>query len=426
MAGVGIRAAEFARELSRHADVTLAAIPGSSSPLPDVPLVEYQLQAPKALRPLIDDADVVVCQPGWPTLMGWLRGSRARLIFDMYVPEIFEVLESWRDHSLVMRELVGAMIIDRALAGFHIGHHFVCASEKQKDMWIGAMMAERLIRFGTYERDASFQSLIDVVPFGIPADDPTPAGRPVIRTRFPSIGPDDEIVLWNGGLWGWLDPVAAIRAVAELSRRRPTVKLVFMGAAKHRVAVKATDEARAVAEQLGVLDKHVFFNTEWVPYESRGEWLLEADCAVSCHEEHLETRFAFRTRLLDCFWARLPIVCTRGDDLAATVEKEDLGVTVGAGDPHQLATALEHVLIRGRQGFREGLNRAAEAHRWSRVCEPLVRYALSEAPLRALNDSAPARVAVRPSQRLRSVGYRFARTTLNKVGLEDWPTQGMG
>ena len=69
-------------------------------------------------------------------------------------------------------------------------------------------------------------------------------------------------------------------------------------------------EARATAEALGLLGSVVLFNDSWVPYEERGAWLNDADCALSLHHDHLETRYAFRTRVLDCFWASLPIVCT--------------------------------------------------------------------------------------------------------------------
>ena len=128
---------------------------------------------------------------------------------------------------------------------------------------------------------------------------------------------DSELVLWNGGIWRWLDAPTAIRAVAELAARRPRLRLVFMGgAAEHPAAAQSTREARALAEQLGLLGSVVHFHDSWVAYAERGAWLLQADCAISAHAEHLETRFAYRTRLLDCFWARLPVVCTSGDDLA--------------------------------------------------------------------------------------------------------------
>jgi hypothetical protein len=34
---------------------------------------------------------------------------------------------------------------------------------------------------------------------------------------------------------------------------------------------------------------------------------------VSTHYEHVETTFAFRTRILDYLWAGLPVVATGGD-----------------------------------------------------------------------------------------------------------------
>src|SRR5680860_1134799 len=150
----------------------------------------------------------------------------------------------------------------------------------------------RLI-FDAYDRDPSFESVIDLVPFGVPADPPRPSGRGP-RERFPEIGHDDEIVLWNGGLWSWLDAPTAIRAAGIVAARRPGLRLVFMGAGTQGPARRATEEARGVAGELGLLDRTVLFNDSWVPYAERGDWLLDADCALSSHVEHLETRFAFR------------------------------------------------------------------------------------------------------------------------------------
>src|SRR6185295_17244970 len=69
----------------------------------------------------------------------------------------------------------------------------------------------------------------------------------------------------------------------------------------------AADEARAAA------GPGVHFVDEWVAYEARGAWLLDADLAVSAHKPSLEAELAFRTRLLDCLWAALPAACTSGD-----------------------------------------------------------------------------------------------------------------
>ena len=153
-----------------------------------------------------------------------------------------------------------------------------------------------------------------------------------------------------------------------------------------------------------------------MPYAERGTWLLEADCAISTQVEHLETRFAFRTRLLDCFWARLPIVCTLGDELADRVMQEDLGVAVAEGDPRALAGALETVLARGRASYGERLSRVAAQYTWPRVVEPIARFLAAELPPR-LGE----RVTRPPLTSARTVAFRGALASMNALGVKLWP-----
>jgi glycosyltransferase involved in cell wall biosynthesis len=191
----------------------------------------------------------------------------------------------------------------------------------------------------------------------------------------------------------------------------------MMGGASVPAAARATAEARSLARELGLLDRTVFFNDDWVPYEERANWLLEASCALSAQLDHLESRFAFRTRLLDCFWAGLPVVCTTGDDLAELVELEQLGATAPPGSPEALAIAIERVLERGRQAYAEPLRRAAERHAWPRVAAPLRRWIGSpELPPR-LGDGVPKR----PAQRAREGAYLAARATISATGMR-WPS----
>lgn len=417
MAGAGIRAYELARALQPHADVTLAAVEERTSPLPDVDVVTYRVFEPRDLKPHIKAADAIVARPQWPDVAHWLKHSGARLVFDLYNPEPFEVLEFLAERGQV-RGVVQALTLDRITEAFRIGHHFMCASGKQRDMWLGAMLAERLIRPQVYDRDPSLLSTIDAVPFGVPDEPPKRTGAPGPRERF-GLAPDAEIVLWNGGIWKWLDAPTAIRATAELVERRPNAHLVFMAAASDR-AQAAADEARATASELGLLDSHVHFNDEWVAYGERANWLLDSDCAISTHVEHLETRFAFRTRVLDCFWSGLPIVCTQGDELAERIERDDLGGTAAQGDPHALAAALERVLERGRAEYARRLAVAATDHAWNRVVEPLVRWVTADELPPRLGDGLGG-FSRRPTAVARHHGYRAGRSALNLVGLRDWP-----
>ena len=169
------------------------------------------------------------------------------------------------------------------------------------------LLAEGLLRPAVYDEDPALRTrggdgAVRRAPTSRPRPRPRPAGE--VRPR----ADDDEVILWNGGLWAWLDPLIAIRAVARLARRAPAGASSCSWASRPHPQARTEDARRLAAE----LDAPVYFNDAWVPYKERGGWLLDADCALSTHVDHLETRFAFRTRLLDCFWAGLPVVCTRG------------------------------------------------------------------------------------------------------------------
>ncbi len=45
----------------------------------------------------------------------------------------------------------------------------------------------------------------------------------------PGIGPDDDVLVWAGGVYDWFDPLTLVRAVARLVEKRPSVRLYFMG-----------------------------------------------------------------------------------------------------------------------------------------------------------------------------------------------------
>jgi glycosyltransferase involved in cell wall biosynthesis len=405
MAGQAIRHVELARALTAHADVTLAT-PELRGPPPDgIAHVTFAPHAPHALRAPIAAADLIFAPPQWPLVTGWLRRSSAQVVFDLYDPETLETLELFANHRPAMRRLMVALTLDRLSDALRTGHRFVCASEKQRDLWIGALLRSGRIDADSYTSDPTLRSLIDTVPCGVPAQRPqrSPDGGGM-RAQLPGVAGDHEVVLWNGGVWSWLDAPTAIRAIASLATRRPKVRLVFMGASKHLAAQTATRAARELAASLGVLDRVVLFHDEWVPYEQRVNWLLDADCALSTHSNHIEARFAWRTRIVDCFWAGLPVVCTEGNDLAERVGREDLGAQVPSGDPTAVALAVERVLDRGRAAYAVGLTQAATELEWPRLAQPLIRWTLDRSVPRR-PDNRMERLPRTPGQRLRRLAY---------------------
>ncbi|MCW3018402.1 MAG: glycosyltransferase [Solirubrobacterales bacterium] len=405
MAGLGIRCWELARALSERASVTVAHGGRDEREQDGVRTVSFRPHAPGALRPLIAAADTVIAHPQWPVVNRWMRHSSARVVIDLYCPETLETLELLAGRRALARGQLTATTLDRLHSSLRTGHNFVCASETQRDLWLGSMLALRLIGPELYDRDPGLREVIELVPFGVPASPPRRDAPGGPREAIAGLEADSEIVLWNGGIWSWLDAETAIRAVAELAKSRPTVRLVFMGVTTaHPAAAASVASARRLAGELGLLGSVVHFADGWIPYAERDAWLTRAACAVSTHAEHLESRFAYRTRLLDCFWAGLPVVCTSGDDLAERVEREGLGAVAPPGDVGALSAAIEGVLQRGRETYAPSLRAAAARQTWQRVAEPLARW-ISEPTPTARPGDAPGALRRPFAQRLREAAY---------------------
>ncbi|HEY9423187.1 MAG TPA: glycosyltransferase family 4 protein, partial [Microterricola sp.] len=202
------------------------------------------------------------------------------------------------------------------------------------------------------------------------------------KGTLPGIGPDDKVLLWSGGLYNWFDPKTLIRAVAKLSETHDNVRLFFQGTKHPHPGVPEMGivaESRALAKELGVLDSSVFFNSSWVDYADRHNYLGEADAGVSTHYAHVETTFSFRTRILDYLWAELPMVVTEGDHFAELIASEKLGVVVPPTDVDALTDALETVLFDEKfaSAARRNIKRVRQDYEWGTVLAPLVDFVAS-------------------------------------------------
>ena len=116
------------------------------------------------------------------------------------------------------------------------------------------------------------------------------------------------------------------------------------------------------------------------PTGDRHRFLLEADLGVSAHFDNAETRFAFRTRLLDYFWCSLPIVCSGGDVLGELIRSRGGGRVVAERDVEGWVGAVCRLLDdEGERGrARAALELIREEFYWDRACKPLLRIARQE------------------------------------------------
>jgi glycosyltransferase involved in cell wall biosynthesis len=376
MAGPAIRAWQIAGALAGAHEVVLA----TTSPTCERRSERFRTEACDQTRfaALERWCDLLIFQGFVLNHVPVLRHTDKVMVVDLYDPIHFEALELTRSQPPEERAINSASPVRVLSEQMTRGDFFVCASEKQRDLWLGFLSARGRINPATYDDDPSLRRLIDIVAFGLP-DEPPVHNRAVLKGVVPGIGPSDEVVLWGGGVYDWFDPMTAIRAIDGLRQRRPRVRLYFLGVRHPNPAIdesRTLTAARALAGDLGILGTHVFFNEGWVAYEDRHNFLLEADVGISLHVEHVETAYSFRTRVLDYIWAGLPIVATRGDTFAEIIEREGLGRVVGGEDVGAVESALGDLLEdpATRRACRERSVGVAARFKWSDVLKPLVDF----------------------------------------------------
>lgn len=378
MAGPAIRVWHMAEAISRVADVRVVSWQKIGRVAENFEL-HYVSDVDDATASKHEAwADVIIVQGMSFRIFPSIARTTKIVVADLYDPIQLEQLEQnkyrpigyWRDEVTKAVSLVNEQL---ARADF-----IICATDRQRDLWLGNLSALGRLNPNVYSADSSFDSLLALVPFGLETS-PATQTRHAIKGTVPGIASTDKVIIWGGGIYNWFDTLTLVEAMALLAPRHPEVKLFFLSARHFNPDISEMQMSTATiarAEALGLIDSTVFFNDTWVDYDDRVNYLLDADLGVSTHFIHAETRFSFRTRMLDYLWAGLPIVATEGDSFAALIAEKGLGVAVPQQDPAALAAAIEHALFDEdfARGARKNVATIRPEFAWSQVLKPLVDF----------------------------------------------------
>lgn len=427
MAGPAIRCWEMARALVAAGHEVHLAAPFESDREPAG--FEVVVATEEVLGREERWADVLVVQGFVMSNFPVLARTQKHLVVDLYDPFVLENLEMYSNLPMEARRREHWPALATTSVQLKLGDFFICANERQRDFWMGCLVAEDRVNPLTHAQDGLLRRLIDVVPFGTPDQPPVHSGTPAARGVLPGIGAEDRIAIWAGGIYNWFDPLSLISAWPQVMARVPEARLLFMGLKHPNPMVPEMSMAArslALAGELGLRDRGVTFNLGWVPYERRQDFLLESDLGVSTHFNHLETRLSFRTRFLDYIWAGLPSVATEGDAFAEWITQRGTGRVVPYEDSEAIASAMIELLGSGpaRSEAADAVRLAQPGFTWARALEPLVRYCAEPwragdlAVKPALTGSAqpPSGIGGRALWFLRREGPRpFVRRALGKL-----------
>jgi GT2 family glycosyltransferase len=376
MAGPAIRAWNFAKILSEEINVILA-VPNVVD-LPEQVFKIVQYKGESSIKELIEASDIILCGGMTFFKFACIRNYNKYLIMDIYDPYNLATLAEYNNETIEKQLDVYKSVHYIANEMMYYGDFFICASERQRDFWLGMLTALNRVNPYSYKEDPRLRRLIDVVPFGLPGSKPIHIKK-VLKGKVDGIKEDDFVIIWGGGIYNWFDPLTLVKAMAEVGKFRNDIKLFFMGVKHPNPQVKELQLVNTtvdLAKKLNLYEKNVFFNFGWVEYDERQNYLLEADAGIITHPGHVETRFAFRTRILDYLWAGLPIISTKGDSLSEIIEQNNLGITVEDGNIAELAKAIIKIADKGEFYDRCKVNICAIAtqYTWEKVCEPIIKF----------------------------------------------------
>lgn len=344
MAGPGIRAWHIARVLAQHFPTTLLARIEGELPEQAAGLRTFDRESPEA-EDALRTASVLIGQPA----RGFRRRRRSqKLVFDLFDPTVLE-----------LRELYGAKPSVRQRV--HLAAEWWRLSEAllTADVFMSAAPRQREFYRSLQANDAPWIN----VPFGI---DP----REVSRCEKPT----DQIVIWGGGIWEWLDPATAVEAVVRLNGEGTRCRLLFLGRTRpNRDLIDRRRHAR-FDELLALGNGFVSANEHWVPYRERLAWLRSGKVAIMLHRPTPEAGYSIRTRLFDAIAAGVPVIATEEGFAAEVIAREGLGIVVPPGDVAAVAGAIRRLLEDDvfHAACVSNLERVRSAFAWEVVTRPLV------------------------------------------------------
>lgn len=342
MAGPGIRALHLARELARHARVALVAKFEGAEREEGTEFVEHGSQE---ARVAMKEATVLIGQPA----RGFRKLRREqRIVYDLFDPTVLELRELYGNAPSLRQRVHLAAEWGRLALALATADLLMYAAPKQRAFY--------------RQLQANDAPWIEV-PFGLDLADSRACPKP-----------QDNIVVWGGGVWEWLDPATAIDAVVQLNRDGLRCRLLFMGRQRpndNLIDRRRDDRFTRLLERGG---PHVSANAGWIPFRERLSWLRSGKIAIMLHRPTAEAEYSIRTRLFDAIAAGVPVIATKGGFAAELVEREQLGLVVPPGDTGAVASAIRRLLTDDvlYASSVESLERVRPRFAWESVTRPLV------------------------------------------------------
>lgn len=355
LGGIGLRVWELAQVLAAEGiTVTIAAAPPSGAAGLSWPGVGVVACAEETWPALIEDCDAVFTTdlPDPRVLLAAHRAERL-IITENAVP--YEHLHYARLRAAPDPEACYREILDVFGLQVLLTDHFIVRSEPERVGLLAALAASGRLTCAHHAISATLSHLISTLPVGFNrfSDDRAAAARAVVP-------PVD--FLWNGGIWDYLDPAAALDGLARLRADgfRPTLRFLYPPPPDIPAAAQLTVRARELdlADQVQIGDAAV-------PHSVRDGYVKAARVILCLGKDGIENQTCHRLRLRDALLYGIPVLIDDRGASGTWVQATGIGRAVNPADTPALAEAMHALAADGpvRRAFIDAID--ARRGRWT-------------------------------------------------------------
>ena len=266
-----------------------------------------------------------------------VKNYRIPLVIDLFIPTLIELSDHFSKSSLRLTTYKRAVYNINELLLY--GDYFICAGQRQRIFYLGALGSLGRLSPITYEED-----MLGVIPLSSGLEPPIIPEKPLIRGKV--LSENKKIILWPGGVYPHFDAVIPIRAFVKLKKQRSDVALVFVGSENPFGKDMFKETLNLYEQELiasGLYGESIF-TVPWIPYNQRAAMYAESDIALVTQRNTYESLLSFRTRVVDCLWGGIPVISNEGDEITELLEKYGAGISVPFDDENVLCEVLNNIL----------------------------------------------------------------------------------
>ena len=249
------------------------------------------------------------------------------------------------------------------------GDKFFCATERQYYFYIGMLSL-----LGKINPESKDENILEIAPMGISSEEPK-KHSPIMKGKL--FKKESKVILFPSSLFPWINPKKALNIFLQVLEKIPDAKMVFWGSINPKVSElceKGYKEIKDISDEKGLTGKSIFF-TEWTGYEERSDYYLESDLAiVTYNPKSIETKLAYRTRVLDCIWGNLPIIVSKGDKLSEDIEKYEIGKTTKDNNKETAEEIIKIFKENRTEKYRDNLKKIKQRFYWENNLKNIAEF----------------------------------------------------